>query len=107
GKVVGVPFGAAAERVVHEGLAEAGLKASEVKFRNLGMLEHGPLIRRGGEERWGQYDALSGFDPIPAILEAKGEVRKVHDGKVCALIVMREPEKRAAAARALVKAFAE
>lgn len=89
GKTVGVPFGAAAQRVLHEALAEAKVDAEKVKFVNLGMLEHAPLISKAGPgaAKWDQFDALSGFDPIPAILEAKGQVRTIHEGKVCAMVI--------------------
>lgn len=88
GKKVGVPFGTAAQRIINE--AVEAEKVSDVNFINLGMLEHAPLIDHAGPEdkKWGDYDALSGFDPIPAILEANGKVRMISKGKVCALVVI-------------------
>ncbi len=87
GKTVGVPFGAAAQRVIVDGLANN--KIDDVKFINLGMPEHGPLIKKSKDsQKWDQFDALSGFDPIPAILEAQGLARTIDTGKVIAMILM-------------------
>lgn len=91
GKTIGVPFGAAAQRVIVENLKSRGINPkSEVKFINLAMPEHGPLIKRAAPDvsSWDQFDALSGFDPIPAILEAKGLIRIIDTGKVCSLLLM-------------------
>ncbi len=91
GKSVGLPFGAAAQRVIVDNLTAKGLDPKvDVKFINLGIGEHAPLIKKAGADAltWDQFDALSGFDPIPAILEARGEVRVIDTGKVCALILM-------------------
>lgn len=111
GKTVGVPFGAAAQRVLHDGLAEAGLEAAKVKFVNLGMLEHAPLIAKAKPDSttWDQFDALSGFDPVPAILEAKGLVRTLHEGKVCAMVVANKNflKEHPKAGEALLKAIGE
>lgn len=111
GKTVGVPFGAAAQRVLHEGLAEAKVDAEKVKFVNLGMLEHAPLISkaRPGADKWDQFDALSGFDPIPAILEAKGLARTIHEGKVCAMVIGNKTflKENPKAGEALLKAIGE
>ena len=88
GKKVGVPFGTAAQRVVTD--AVEAEKVQDVNFINFGMMEHAPLIERASPEdkKWGDFDALSGFDPIPAILEANGKVRMINKGKVCALVVI-------------------
>jgi sulfonate transport system substrate-binding protein len=91
GKTIGVPFGAAAQRIIVGHLRERGINTDlDVKFINLAMTEHGPLISRSGPKvtAWDQFDALSGFDPIPAILEAKGLIRIIDTGKVCSLILM-------------------
>lgn len=89
-KTVGVPFGAAAQRVINENLKAAGVDPKEVKFINLGMAEHGPLVKKAGADvvKWDQFDALSGFDPIPSILESKGLVRTIDTGKVCSMVLM-------------------
>lgn len=89
GKTVGVPFGAAAERIIVDHLKEAGIEASTVKFINLGIQEHTPLVIKSGDSvKWDQFDALSGFDPIPAILNSRGLVREIDSGKVCSMILM-------------------
>lgn len=91
GKTVGLPFGAAAQRVLVENFKTIGMDAkADLKLINLGMAEHAPLIKRAGAEvlTWDQFDALSGFDPIPAILEANGLVRIIDTGKVCSMVLM-------------------
>lgn len=91
GKTIGVPFGAAAQRVIVENLKNAGIDPKkDVKFVNLAMTEHGPLIKKLGPQAtsWDQFDALSGFDPIPAILETRGLIRVIDTGKVCSLLLV-------------------
>ena len=91
GKTIGVPFGAAAERIVVDGLSSVNVDAKkDVKFINLGIQEHAPLVIKNGKDaiKWDQFDALSGFDPVPAILSSKGLVREIHVGKVCSMILM-------------------
>lgn len=91
GKTIGVPIGAAAERILIASLRQAGLNpARDVKIINLGMLEHAPLIKGSGPnvQVWGQFDALSGFDPIPAILEVNQLTRTIDTGKVVSLVLM-------------------
>jgi len=92
GKTIGIPIGAAAERVTVAALKKAGLDpAKDVKILNLGIREQGPLVI-GGEKNatWGNIDALSGFDPTPAIFEAKGLIKVLDVGKVCSLVLMNE-----------------
>lgn len=92
GKNVGLPVGAAAERIFFEALAGAGLDKKDVKVTHLNMPEHLPLVKRAapGSKSWDQFDALAGFDPIPAILEAEGKLRTLHAGKVCSLVLMKK-----------------
>ncbi len=93
GKTLGVPFGAAAERVVSEAIIKAGLKPKEdVKFVNLAMTEHTPLAKKIAKDAvtFDQFDAMSGFDPIPASLESQGLVRSIDDGKVVAMVLMKK-----------------
>lgn len=88
GKTLGVPFGAAAERVTSEGLKEVGLTPiTDVTYINLGIVEHMPLVKKTDKEatKFDQFDALSGFDPIPAIMEANGLIKTIHSGKVVAM----------------------
>lgn len=89
GKKIGVPMGAAAERVAVEALLAAGLKKNDFELINLDIREHMPLILKHKEDaKWGELDALAGFDPVPAILEAKKLVRPIHVGKVVSLVLM-------------------
>lgn len=92
GKTIGIPIGAAAERVTLEALKRAGLDPKkDVSIVNLGIQEQGPLVKNGSDKtKWNQFDALSGFDPIPAIFEAKGWVRVLDVGKVVSLVLMNE-----------------
>lgn len=108
-KQVGVPFGTAAQRIIAEAVEND--KVVEVKFVNLGMLEHMPLIDRAkaDDEKWGDYDALSGFDPIPAVLEANKKVKTIHKGKVCAMVVINKKfvEKNKDVAKNFIKALTQ
>lgn len=91
GKTIGLPFGAAAQRVLIEDLKAQGLDSkTDVKLINLAMSEHAPLLKKGGAdaEKWDQFDALAGFDPAPAIFEASGLARIIDTGKVCSLVLM-------------------
>jgi sulfonate transport system substrate-binding protein len=112
GKTIGVPFGAAAQRIIVESLKANGLDSEkDLKFINLAMPEHAPLIKRASKDAvtWDQFDALSGFDPIPAILESHGLVRSIDTGKVCSLILMNKKfiEKNSKSVKSLKKALAE
>ncbi len=90
GKVIGLPVGAAAERVTVAALQKNGLDPKkDVKIINLGILEQGPLISQGAKElTWGNFDAMSGFDPAPAIFESKGWIRVLDIGKVVSMVLM-------------------
>jgi ABC-type nitrate/sulfonate/bicarbonate transport system substrate-binding protein len=91
GKTVGIPIGAAAERVTLEAFKREGLDPKDVKIVNLGIQEQGPLVMRGADKTsWDQFDALSGFDPTPAIFEARGLVRVLDVGKVVSMVLMNE-----------------
>ncbi|MBU0481245.1 MAG: ABC transporter substrate-binding protein [Proteobacteria bacterium] len=91
-KTIGIPIGAAAERVTIAALKKAGLEPNkDVKIINLGIREQGPLVLGGEEAKtWGNIDALSGFDPTPAIFEARGLIKVLDIGKVCSLVLMNE-----------------
>ncbi len=91
GKTVGVPFGAAAQRIFINELKANGLNVeSDVKAINLGIQEQMPLMVKGGAaaKQWDQFDALVGFDPVPAIAETRGLAKMLQVGKVCSLVVM-------------------
>lgn len=92
GKTIGIPIGAAAERITVAALQREGLDPKkDVKIVNLGIREQGPLVMRDKEAaQWDTIDALSGFDPTPAIFEAKGFIRVLDVGKVCSLVLMNE-----------------
>jgi ABC-type nitrate/sulfonate/bicarbonate transport system substrate-binding protein len=88
-KNIGVPIGAAAERTAVAALAEANLSKEDYNLSNLGIREHMPLIEKyRNDSKWGNFDALSGFDPVPAILEANKLVRPLHVSKVVSLVLM-------------------
>jgi len=92
-KKVGVPFGAAAQRVTYEAVKQESLDpAKDLQFSNLGILEQDALIRKNAKDtkKWDQFDALSGFDPLPARLETEGLIKVIHEGKVVALVLMNE-----------------
>jgi len=92
GKTIGIPIGAAAERITVAALEKAGLDPKkDVNIINLGIREQGPLVLGHKDAvTWGSIDALSGFDPTPAIFEAKGLIRVLDVGKVCSLVLMNE-----------------
>lgn len=92
GKTIGIPIGAAAERITVAALERAGLDPKkDVKIINLGIREQGPLVLKNDDSsRWGNIDALSGFDPTPAIFEAAGKIKVLDVGKVCSLVLMNE-----------------
>ncbi|MBT7610072.1 MAG: ABC transporter substrate-binding protein [Bacteriovoracaceae bacterium] len=91
-KVIAIPIGAAAERITLAAVKSSGLDPKkDIKVVNLGIREQISLIKRHkGDESLGSIDALSGFDPIPAILESKGLIRPLHVGKVVSLVLMNE-----------------
>lgn len=89
GKTVGMPFGAAAQRVALAVQREAGLDpARDVHNINVGIYEQSDLVRDPTAAQWGNLHALAGFDPTPAILEEKGLIRNLATGKIVSVIVM-------------------
>lgn len=92
GKTIGIPIGAAAERITVAALKKAGLDPQQdVKIINLDIMEQGPLVLGGKDAAtWGSVDALSGFDPTPAIFEARGLIKVLDVGKVCSLVLMNQ-----------------
>lgn len=91
GKKIGVPIGAAAERVTAEALQEKNLDPKkDVTFINIGIQEQGALVQRYGKDakNWGDIAALSSFDPLPAILESQGLIKVIHEGKVVSMVLM-------------------
>ena len=92
GKTIGIPMGAAAERITVAALKKAGLDPQkDVKIINLDIMEQGPLVLgKTDAASWGSVDALSGFDPTPAIFESKGLIKVLDVGKVCSLVLMNQ-----------------
>ncbi|MFZ2778672.1 MAG: ABC transporter substrate-binding protein [Candidatus Moraniibacteriota bacterium] len=92
GKTIGIPIGAAAERVTYEALERVGIDPKkDVKVINLGIMEQGPIVMGAKDKaNWTSVDALSGFDPTPAIFEAMGLIRVLDVGKVCSLVLMNQ-----------------
>jgi ABC-type nitrate/sulfonate/bicarbonate transport system substrate-binding protein len=91
-KTIGIPIGAAAERVTNEALLRNDLNPKkDVRIINVGIREQGPMVLKGkSADRWGAIDALSGFDPTPAIFESKKLIRVLDVGKVCSLVLMNQ-----------------
>lgn len=88
-KTVGMPFGAAAQRVALQAEKDAGLDPQkDVNNVNLGILEQSDLVRDVNATKWGDMDALAGFDPTPAIFEEKGLIRNLKVGSVVSVIMM-------------------
>lgn len=112
GKTIGLPFGAAAQRVLIENLKAIQIDPkTDVKLINLAMPEHAPLLKKSGgdAEKWDQFDALAGFDPAPAIFEASGLARIIDTGKVCSLVLMNKEflEKNKGVAKKVATALKE
>jgi len=89
GKTVGMPFGAAAQRMALLAEKEAGVDPkNEVKNVNLDIYAQSDLVKDVNAVTWGTMDALAGFDPTPAIFEEKGLVRTLKVGKIVSVIAM-------------------
>ena len=89
GKTVGMPFGAAAQRMALKAEKDAGLDPKrDVDNVNLDIYEQSDLVRDPNATKWGNMDALAGFDPTPAIFEEKGLIKTLAVGKVVSVIVM-------------------
>ncbi|MFA6420533.1 MAG: ABC transporter substrate-binding protein [archaeon] len=89
GKTVAMPFGAAAQRMALNAEKQAGLDtAKDVKNINLGIYEQSDLVKDVNATKWGEIDAMAGFDPTPAIFEEKGLVRNLKTETVISLILV-------------------
>lgn len=111
-KTIGLPFGAAAQRILEQALLENKINPKEdVKIINLAIQEHFPLITKTSktEKKWDQFDALSGFDPIPALIETEKKAKIIHKGKVVSLVLMHKNllSTQKSAAQKLITAFNE
>lgn len=89
GKTVGMPFGAAAQRMALKAEKDSGLDPKkDVNNVNLDIYEQSDLVRDPNSTKWSNMDALAGFDPTPAIFEERGLIRILTVGKVVSVIVM-------------------
>ncbi len=89
GKTVAMPFGAAAQRLAYKVEQNAGLDPSkDVKNINIDIYEQSSLITDKNATKWGNIDAVAGFDPTPAVLEEKGLIRNIAVGKVVSVVMM-------------------
>jgi len=89
GKTVAMPFGAAAQRMALNAEKQAGLDpVKDVKNINLGIYEQSDLVKDVNATKWGDIDAMAGFDPTPAIFEEKGLVRNLKTETVISLILV-------------------
>lgn len=88
GKRVGIPFGAAAHRFALAVLDSAGVHP-DTGFRalNLDIYEQSAVVAAGDAATWQGLDALVGFDPTPAIFEARRQARMLAVGTVVSLVV--------------------
>lgn len=106
GKRIGVPMGAAAERITVEALARVGINArTETNLIDLGIREHANYILGNANKR--EFDAFSGFDPTPAIFQAADQIRVLDIGKVVSMIAMRDAfiQENPGVAEKLLKSF--
>ncbi len=89
GMTVAMPFGAAAQRYAYKIQQDSGLNpATDVNNINLDILEQASLVNDKNAVKWGNIDALAGFDPTPAIFEEKGLSRNIGVGHVVSVILM-------------------
>ncbi len=89
GKTVAMPFGAAAQRMALKAEKDVGLDPNtDVSNINLGIYEQSDLVKDPNAVKWGNIDAMAGFDPTPAIFEEKGLIRNLEVGKIVSVIVM-------------------
>jgi ABC-type nitrate/sulfonate/bicarbonate transport system substrate-binding protein len=89
GKTVAMPVGAAAQRFALLSEQQFGLSPEkDVKNINLAMEEQAALLQDPQATKWGEIDALAGFDPSPAIFEERGVIRTLAVGKVVSVIAV-------------------
>lgn len=88
GKSVMGPIGAAAERVALAKIAETGVDLGSLNLASLDMSQQNAIIQGG--QGWDGIDALFGFDPLPAIWEANGQVTIIDCGPVVSIVAASE-----------------
>lgn len=108
GKKVGMPFGAAAQRMVYKAERDAGLDpGKDVNNVNISIYEQSDLVKDASATKWGDLDALAGFDPTPAIFEDKGLIKMIKTDEVVSLVLMNKKylDNNPSAARDFLKAY--
>lgn len=109
GKTIGVPVGAAAERGLNGDLEASGVDPKhDVTIINVGIREQVPLVGSGkNKPTWGNLDALSGFDPVPAIFESQGLIRVLSVSNIVSVVLMNEAfiEKHPGVAKRVMQAL--
>lgn len=107
-KTVAMPFGAAAQRMALRAQQDAGLDPKkDVNNINLGIYEQSDLVRDPKAVKWGDIDAMAGFDPTPAIFEEKKLIKNLQVGKVVSVILVSKDfiEKNPSEPRKFMQAF--
>ncbi len=82
------PIGAAAERVALAEVRNAGVDLSSVSLVQLDMAQQNTLIVGGSD--WQGIDAMFGFDPLPAIWHANGQIEILKCGPVVSIVAASE-----------------
>jgi ABC-type nitrate/sulfonate/bicarbonate transport system substrate-binding protein len=88
GARVAGPIGAAAERVALAEIRDAGIDLSSVSLAQLDMSQQNALIISGRD--WTGIDAMFGFDPLPAIWSANGQIEILKCGPVVSIVAASE-----------------
>ncbi len=88
GKQVGVLYGSAAQRLLTKSLDKN--KVTNVRFVNTIPIEQIPLLfnKVKSQKQWGDFDAFTASDPIPAFLEIEENAKIIDKGKTCGLVVV-------------------
>jgi sulfonate transport system substrate-binding protein len=109
-KTVAVPFGTASQKALLQQEQKAGLTpGTDVKNINLGIYEQSDLVKDAKATKWGEIDAMAGFDPTPAIFQEKGLIRLIATDQVVSTIVMSKEyiDNNPNAPKQFLKAFKE
>lgn len=89
GKNVGVPYGTAAQKALILAEQKAGLTpGTDVTNANIDILTQSGLVNDSKVVKWGNFDALAGFDPTPAIFISKGYARYINTDEIVSVVVM-------------------
>lgn len=91
GKTLAIPFGSGTHRIALSMLKSAGLTPdTDVKLRNLDILEQASLAQTDSGGRWGDVDAMASWDPTVALLEWKKLARVLESRPALSVVVMSE-----------------